>query len=119
MKIQYFIENKKTMFAPKNCTKLKDSCQPAICWTDNGIKCFNMTWWHALKVAGISDLHFHDLRHTFCSKLIMSGGGLKDAKEMIGHSDISMTDRYAHLSGDHVIRKQDQLAEHYLEGLSN
>jgi site-specific recombinase XerD len=49
----------------------------------------------------------------------MSGGDLKDAKEMIGHSDISMTDRYSHLSSDHVIRKQDQLAEHYLEGLSN
>ncbi len=44
---------------------------------------------------------------------------LKDAKEMIGHSDISMTDRYSHLSGEHVIRKQDQLAEHYEEGLSN
>jgi integrase len=91
-----------------------------ICRIDGTpIKCFNKAWWHALEVAGISDFHFHDLRHTFCSNLIMSGGGLKDAKEMIGHSDISMTDRYSHLSTDHVIRKQDQLAEHYLEGLSN
>ena len=91
-----------------------------ICRTDGTpIKCFNKAWWHALEIAGISDFHFHDLRHTFCSNLIMSGGDLKDAKEMIGHSDISMTDRYSHLSGDHVIRKQDQLAEHYLEGLSN
>jgi integrase len=91
-----------------------------ICRVDGTpIKCFNKAWWRALKVAGISDFHFHDLRHTFCSNLIMSGGDLKDAKEMIGHSDISMTDRYSHLSADHVIRKQDQLAEHYLEGLSN
>jgi integrase len=91
-----------------------------ICRIDGTpIKCFNKAWWHALKAAGISDFHFHDLRHTFCSNLIMSGGDLKDAKEMIGHSDISMTDRYSHLSADHVIRKQEQLAEHYLEGLSN
>jgi integrase len=83
------------------------------------IKCFNKAWWHALKVAEITDFHFHDLRHTFCSNLIMSGGDLKDAKEMIGHTDISMTDRYSHLSGDHFIRRQDQLAEHYGEGLSN
>jgi integrase len=91
-----------------------------ICRIDGTpIKCFNKAWWHALKVAEISDFHFHDLRHTFCSNLIMSGGDLKDAKEMIGHSDISMTDRYSHISVDHVTRRQDQLAEHYLEGLSN
>jgi integrase len=91
-----------------------------ICRIDGTpIKCFNKAWWHALKDAGISDFHFHDLRHTFCSNLILSGGGLKDAKEMIGHSDIAMTDRYSDISADHVIHKQDQLAEHYNEGLSN
>jgi site-specific recombinase XerD len=79
------------------------------------IKCFNRAWWHALDLAGIKDFHFHDLRHTFCSNLILSGGNLKDAKEMIGHSDISMTDRYSHLTGDHRLRKQNQLAEHYAE----
>jgi integrase len=79
------------------------------------IKCFNKAWWHSLKVAGITNFHFHDLRHTFCSNLILSGGGLKDAKEMIGHSDISMTDRYSHLTGDHRLRRQNRLAEHYSE----
>jgi site-specific recombinase XerD len=42
----------------------------------------------ALKVAGVSGFHFHDLRHTFCSNLLMAGGDLKDAKEMIGLSDL-------------------------------
>ena len=32
---------------------------------------------------------------------------------MIGHSDISMTDRYSHLSLTHKLLKQDRLAEHY------
>ena len=51
------------------------------------IKCFNKAWWAALKIAGISGFHFHDLRHTFCSNLLMAGGDLKDAKEMIGHKN--------------------------------
>jgi len=84
------------------------------------IKNFNKAWWAARKIAGIKDFHFHDLRHTFCSNLILSGAGLKEAKDMIGHSDISMTDRYTHLYEGHRIRVQDQLNEHYSNGdLSN
>lgn len=77
------------------------------------IKCFNRAWWHSLKVAGITDFHFHDLRHTFCSNLILSGADLKDAKEMIGHSDISMTDRYTHLTAQRHLKNQRHLSEHY------
>jgi integrase len=80
------------------------------------IKCFNNAWWRALELAGIEDFHFHDLRHTFCSNLILSGAGLKEAKEMIGHADISMTDRYSHLSFDHKRNQQRQLADHYENG---
>jgi len=74
---------------------------------------FNKAWWASLKAAGIKDFHFHELRHTFCSNLIMSGGDLKDAKEMIGHADISMTDRYSHLTNDHKFNKQRHLASYY------
>jgi len=77
------------------------------------LKSFNKAWWACLKAAGIKDFHFHDLRHTFCSNLIMSGGDLKDAKEMIGHADISMTDRYSHLTNDHKFSKQRHLATYY------
>ena len=80
------------------------------------IKCFNKAWWRSLEIAGIVNFHFHDLRHTFCSNLILSGAGLKEAKEMIGHADITMTDRYSHLSFDHKFSKQKQLADHYLNG---
>jgi len=34
-------------------------------------------------------------------------------KEMIGHSDISMTDRYSHLTLEHNLLRQEQLAKHY------
>ena len=77
------------------------------------IKNFNKAWWATRREAGIKDFHFHDLRHTFCSNLIISGSDLKDAKEMIGHSDISMTDRYSHLTALHKRYRQERLAEHY------
>lgn len=79
------------------------------------IKCFNRAWWAALEKAGIENLHFHDLRHCFCSNLILSGAGLKEVKEMIGHSDIAMTDRYAHLIMKHKYLQQQRLAEHYAQ----
>ena len=78
------------------------------------IKSFNKAWWRVLEIAGIKYFHFHDLRHTFCSNLLLSGASLKDIKEMIGHSDISMTDRYSHLTLNHKQLMQDQLAHHYL-----
>ncbi|MBU4261884.1 MAG: site-specific integrase [Proteobacteria bacterium] len=74
---------------------------------------FNKSWWMTCEVAGMKDFHFHDLRHTFCSNLILSGAGLKEVKEMIGHSDISMTDRYSHLTMQHKFLRQKHLAEHY------
>jgi integrase len=52
----------------------------------------------ALVRAGLTDLHFHDLRHTFASQWMMAGGELFALKDILGHKTIAMTQRYAHLS---------------------
>jgi integrase len=80
------------------------------------LKRFDTAWRVACELTGIQDFRYHDLRHTFCSNLILSGAGLKDVKEMIGHSDIAMTDRYSHLTAQHKLLKQRLLAEHYRAG---
>lgn len=50
----------------------------------------------AVAKAGIDDFRFHDLRHTFGSRLIQMGIDFYRVKELMGHKSIRMTERYAH-----------------------
>ena len=59
--------------------------------------------------AGIRDLHFHDLRHTFASQFMMAGGDLYVLKEILGHKTTIMTTRYSHLSPAYKVQAIDRM----------
>ena len=63
----------------------------------------------ALKRAGISDLRWHDLRHTFASRLVMAGVDARTVQTLMGHKTLAMTERYSHLSPAHKLAAVQRL----------
>jgi integrase len=61
---------------------------------------FERVWQAALKAAGIQALRFHDLRHTCASYLAQNGASLLEIADVLGHRQLQMVKRYAHLTID-------------------
>lgn len=68
----------------------------------------NKSWAELVKLAKLDNFRFHDCRHDFASRLVMAGVDLNTVRELLGHSDIAMTLRYAHLAPEH---KADAVAK--------
>ncbi len=58
----------------------------------------------ARRIAGLEDVRFHDLRHTFASRLVQGGVPLYDVMHLMGHKSLDMVQRYAHLAPDYQDR---------------
>ncbi len=75
------------------------------------IRSVRTAWENALRRAGIEGCRFHDLRHTFASYALMAGADLVSIRDILGHSDIRMTSRYAH--------SNDELKKRAVESISD
>lgn len=60
-------------------------------------------WEAARAAAGLDEVHFHDLRHTFASWLVQGQKPLTAVRDLLGHSSLSVTSRYAHLAPAHLV----------------
>lgn len=60
-------------------------------------------WDTARRRAGLNDVRIHDLRHSFASLLINSGRSLYEVQNILGHSQVKTTQRYAHLANETLL----------------
>jgi integrase len=77
-------------------------------------KNFRTAFERAVAKAGIADFTFHDLRHTFASRLVRAGMNLPTVQALMGHKKIAMTLRYTYLTTDHkqrAVRLLEAVAE--------
>lgn len=70
-------------------------------------RCFDMSNHKRLfpkivQAAGLKGVGFHHMRHTFASNLAMSGVDLYTISQVLGHSTITVTQQYSHLTKDHM-----------------
>lgn len=69
----------------------------------------------ALKEAGLRDIRWHDLRHTFASTLTSAGANLQSVQILLGHSEVRTTMRYSHLSKSDLQNAISMISETHLE----
>jgi len=60
------------------------------------------------KVGLMNPLHPHALRHSFATHLLASGANLRTLQTLLGHDSLQATEKYTHLSVDHLARLMDQ-----------
>jgi integrase len=74
------------------------------------MKRIDTSWESLMKAAKLKNFRLHDCRHHFASKLVQAGVDLYTVKELLGHSEIAMTERYSHLKPENLRAAVERLA---------
>ncbi len=106
-------------YIAQNCTKtFKEIIHPRLACQKNYVFCnedgsavesIRKSFVRACKKANLENVTIHTLRHTFASHLVMSGVDLKSVQQLLGHSTITTTMIYAHLTPEHLAGTVEKL----------
>ncbi|MFZ0981226.1 MAG: site-specific integrase [Candidatus Acidiferrales bacterium] len=80
-----------------------------VCLTQDHFT-FRRWWEEVVKESGVKDFHWHDLRHTFASRLVMNGVDIYTVSKLLRHGNVATSQRYAHLSDTHLQDAVERLA---------
>ncbi len=85
---------------------------PYVCLGPNGERQRDWRRWfeECVQKANVHDFRWHDLRHTFASRLAMAGIDLRTIAELLGHKTLAMVMRYAHLAPAHLRAAVDRIS---------
>lgn len=70
---------------------------------------FNPLWLKLKRDCGMSDLHFHDLRHEAVSRLVEAGLSDQEVSAISGHRSMQMLKRYTHLRAEDLVARLDRI----------
>lgn len=77
---------------------------------------FYAAWYRVLEAEGLPTIRIHDLRHTYASILINNGVSIYEVQRLLGHSNITMTQRYAHPLKNKLHRRTEVVSNAILSG---
>ncbi len=87
--------------------------------TGNPITTLKKAHYGAIKRSGLEHFRLYDLRHSFASRFVESGGDLITLKDLLGHASLNMVLRYAHPSQEHRFSAIKKMEENYNLNYSN
>jgi integrase len=95
--------------------KLRQRCDSEgyVCPGPEGVRSKDKQRWFEESVlrCGVRNFRWHDLRHTFASRLVMKGVPLRSVQTLLGHKRIETTLRYTHLGEAHLLEAVERLTE--------
>lgn len=103
--------------SPQSLNQLKDLLEShhhelVFCQTDGEPFSQDQIRWafhSACRKAEVSEIPFHSIRHSFATHFLFQGGGALELKKVLGHSRIETTERYTHLTDEHLALQMSKL----------
>jgi len=100
---------------------VREDGNPYVCWGQKTGKHYQNLYqaWDKIRTAcGLRDVRIHDLRHTFASYGAAEGIGLYQIGKVLGHTQTSTTERYAHLGPDPVRDAAERIGRRVAEAMN-